>query len=96
MFNLWKWFKGDKSCYNRPKNIKLRVMGKCHVCGKLRSIGFCPICCHWFCRECSISSDRVLAAFKAKFGSAKDGCCGGVGGVEGVRLQDLNMNEKGG
>lgn len=87
MFNVLNWLKGQSGCPNKPPTKQdERREGKCHVCkSNPVSIGFCPVCCHWFCPSCKISSDRVLAAIRHKFGPPKDGCCGPIGGVEGVR-----------
>ncbi len=63
-------------CANDPGPHR-RQDGKCHICGEWKSCGFCSLCCHWFCRECSSRIfARAAAAFEELVGGVKEGCCG--------------------
>lgn len=53
------------------------MIGNCHICEKITSIGFCNLCCHWFCAFCSKKIfARGLAALKELMKGSKPKCCG--------------------
>lgn len=66
-------------CCNTPTNP--RQDGICHVCKTWTSVGFCPLCCHWFCATCSWDVvSRIAGALAQWFGGPTPGCCG-PGGI---------------
>lgn len=60
-----------------PKDEQ-RQIGKCHVCKKSGlSIGWCNLCCHWFCRTCKSDwIQRSYEAIKERIFGKKPHCCG--------------------
>lgn len=65
------------TCANDPGPDNRRQDAKCHCCGEVKSCGFCPMCCHWLCRECSPKIfTRTMAAVKEWLGGPKPNCCG--------------------
>ncbi len=84
---------GWDTCPNEPEDVEARQIGVCHVCKRLidqasytedtfdkamhQGIGFCPICCHWFCRTCAKDVfGRAWEAIYELVGGPQDGCCG--------------------
>lgn len=69
--------KREGACANDPGIGRRRQDCKCHVCRKVKSCGFCPVCCHWFCRECNPKVfSRGMAAVLELVKGAQPGCCG--------------------
>jgi hypothetical protein len=65
------------NCPNDPGPDGRRQDATCHLCQTWQSCGFCPRCCHWFCRTCSRRVvERTMAAVREWVGGPRPGCCG--------------------
>lgn len=68
-------------CANHPGFGKTRQLGRCHICKREKSIGFCPVCCHWFCDSCRPNVFKRGAAAVKHWFKPKPNCCGPTEGV---------------
>lgn len=66
------------ACKDIPPKSEQRKIGLCHVCKEDGlSIGFCTICCHWFCNACNKRwFARGIEAVLELVNGAAPGCCG--------------------
>lgn len=68
----------------------------CHMCKvkgdtSEKSCGYCPVCCHWFCKDCNGRIfARGMAAVKQMVGGRKQGCCG----PEAAQGQNVNARQQ--